>query len=87
MAPGSTSSSRSKAGARRVWVDVRYGDAEVGISVRDDGVGATEPNGTSGRGLIGMRERVELFGGDLDAGPNAGGGYLVSARLPVGRTE
>ena len=72
------------AGARHAWVDVRYGDDEIGIKVRDDGVGATEANGTSGRGLVGMRERVELFGGDLDAGPNESGGYVVSARLPVG---
>ena len=73
------------ASARRAWVDVRYGPAEVNVSVRDDGVGTTANGGAeSGRGLVGMRERVELFGGRLDAGPLAGGGYAVSARLPLG---
>src|SRR5262249_52005537 len=71
------------ASARHAWGDIRYADSEVGIRVRDDGVGPTTSNGASGRGLVGMRERVELFGGDLDVGPNMGGGYVVSARLPV----
>jgi signal transduction histidine kinase len=71
------------ASARHAWVDIRYGTSEVGVRVRDDGVGPSEPNGSGGRGLVGMRERVELFGGDLDVGPSATGGYVVSARLPV----
>ena len=75
------------ASARHAWVDVRFGDAEVDVVVRDDGVG-TVPNGAgSGRGLIGMRERVAFFGGSLDAGPQAGGGYAVSAHLPIGADE
>jgi hypothetical protein len=36
-----------------------------------------------GRGLLGLRERAELYGGQLDAGPVPGGGWLVRARLPV----
>lgn len=72
------------ASARRAWVDVRYGEDDVGVSIRDDGIGVTESNGTSGRGLVGMRERVELFGGQLDVGP-VDGGYSVSARFPIGR--
>jgi signal transduction histidine kinase len=73
------------ASARRAWVDVRYGQAELDVTIRDDGAGPA-PNGgaASGRGLVGMRERVELFGGRLDAGPGADGGYRVSARLPLG---
>jgi signal transduction histidine kinase len=71
------------ASARRAWVDIRYADAEVGVYVRDDGVGPSEPNGTSGRGLVGMRERVELFGGELEVGPSAAGGYAVAAHFPV----
>jgi len=75
------------ASARRAWVDVRYGPTQVELSVRDDGIGAV-PNGTgSGRGLVGMRERVELFGGSLDAGPQSGGGYAVSAHLPLATDE
>jgi signal transduction histidine kinase len=71
------------ASARRAWVDVHYSSSAVDVSVRDDGVGAV-PNGSNGgRGLVGMRERVELFGGRLDAGPRPGGGFAVSARLPL----
>jgi len=46
------------------------------------GAGPDEPSG--GHGLLGMRERVELWGGDLDVGPVPGGGFRVSARLPYG---
>jgi signal transduction histidine kinase len=53
--------------------------------VTDDGRGAAEalaqPNGT-GQGLVGMRQRVELFDGTLTAGPRPGGGFRVSAKLP-----
>jgi signal transduction histidine kinase len=38
----------------------------------------------SGRGLAGLRERVDLLGGDFDAGPRAGGGFTVRARIPAG---
>jgi signal transduction histidine kinase len=71
------------ADAKHAWVDVRYGPAQVDVSVRDDGVGEAGNGAGSGRGLVGMRERAELFGGRLDAGPLAGGGYAVSARLPL----
>lgn len=74
------------ASARHAWVEVRFRDGRLDVVVRDDGIGAT-PNRESGRGLVGMRERVDLFGGDLDAGPHPGGGYLVSAHLPVGADE
>ena len=72
------------AAATRAWVDVRFGDSEVDVSVRDDGIGAAANGGAgSGRGLVGMRERVELFGGQLEAGPRGGSGYAVTARLPL----
>jgi signal transduction histidine kinase len=67
--------------ASHVIVRVRhFGDA-VEVEVTDDGVGAALHS--EGRGLIGMRERVAFYGGELDAGERAGGGYGVRARIPV----
>jgi signal transduction histidine kinase len=67
-------------------ITVRYRDDDVEIEVADDGRGASATaiaNGSSGHGLLGMRERAGLFGGELTAGPRAGGGFVVRARLPV----
>jgi signal transduction histidine kinase len=52
--------------------------------VTDDGRGRTGTH--AGHGLIGMRERAALYGGTLDVGPAAGGGFRVTAVLPVGET-
>src|SRR5262249_11430733 len=55
----------------------------VAITVTDDGKGPAGQADGQGHGLIGMRERVELFGGTVSAGPRPGGGYRVAATLPV----
>jgi signal transduction histidine kinase len=72
------------AGPARAQVVVCYGDREVAVEVTDDGKGAPGDGRTAkvGHGIIGMRERVALFGGDLEAGPLPGGGFRVAARLP-----
>jgi signal transduction histidine kinase len=67
---------------RHVEVVLRYLDSEVELSVRDDGCGVATGDG-QGHGLAGMRERVALHSGTLHAGPRAGGGYEVRARLPA----
>jgi signal transduction histidine kinase len=68
--------------ARQAEVLVRYGDGHVEITVSDDGNGGGDGDG-SGHGLVGMRERVSVYGGELEAGPRAEGGYALRARLPV----
>jgi signal transduction histidine kinase len=67
---------------RRVEVVLRYLDSEVDLTVRDDGRGTAAGDGR-GHGLAGMRERVALHRGTVRAGPRAGGGYEVSARVPA----
>jgi signal transduction histidine kinase len=68
--------------ARSVRLRLRYEGDAVAIEVLDDGRGGM-PNGT-GHGLVGMRERVELYRGAFEAGGAPGGGFRVHARLPVG---
>ncbi len=55
-----------------------------GLSARPDGGGAVVAVDGTGHGLVGMRERVELWGGELSVGPAPGGGYRVKALLPCG---
>lgn len=71
------------AGPSRVAIGVHYGDSELLISVADDGRGTSPDMNGSGRGIAGMRERCELLGGSLVAGPRPGGGFKVLAALPL----
>jgi signal transduction histidine kinase len=76
---------RKHAGPARAWVAVRYGRDELELEIIDDGrVGA---NGRAGHGLLGMRERAELYGGELEAGERPDGGFAVRARLPLERAR
>jgi len=70
------------AGPASVRVVVRYGPGTLDLEVIDTGIGARL--GADGHGLAGMRERVALFGGRLDVGPGAEGGFAVRAHLPLG---
>jgi signal transduction histidine kinase len=70
----------------RAWVRIQYADRQLEVEVEDDGRGLVAglgTNGGSGHGLVGMRERVALYGGDLRIGPRSGGGFEVRARFPL----
>jgi signal transduction histidine kinase len=75
------------AGPTRAQVVVGFRDQDVRVEVTDDGRGAvtsgSDGRAGTGHGLIGMRERVQAFGGDLEVGPRPGGGFRVAARLPL----
>jgi signal transduction histidine kinase len=66
-------------------VTVDYAADGLRLSVRNDGPAADEPGG-DGSGITGMRARAEALGGSLQAGPLPGGGFLVTAVLPMGET-
>jgi signal transduction histidine kinase len=63
-------------------VIVRYGAEDLELEVRDDGVGAPSSDGL-GHGLVGIQERVKIYGGEMSAGPAQGGGFVLNARLPL----
>jgi len=68
--------------ATRADVTIRYKGERVELEVRDDGAGATASDGL-GHGLVGIHERVKIYGGEMTAGPAPDGGFLLTARLPV----
>ncbi len=73
------------AGPATARVLVRFTPRALDLEIADDGTGSGAPAG-SGHGLVGMRERVSMYGGELQAGPSPGGGFAVHARLPLERS-
>jgi signal transduction histidine kinase len=71
------------AGEARAAVNVRYGPDSLELEILDDGAGSAVPIASGGHGLVGMRERVALYGGRLDAGRRPSGGFAVRVVLPI----
>ena len=69
--------------AGHAWVTVRYAPRAIELEIADDGRGPGDDTPTGGHGLIGMRERVALYGGSIEIGARAPSGYRVKARLPL----
>src|SRR5262245_45128055 len=72
--------------ASRAEVTIRYRPDELELEVADDGRGRATTNG-HGHGLVGIRERVTIYGGEMSAGAAPAGGFILSARLPVDRYQ
>ncbi|HEY9493704.1 MAG TPA: ATP-binding protein, partial [Intrasporangium sp.] len=82
-------------GASQAEVQVRYGPRELELEVRDDGGGVAGVAGGAagdghddserglGHGLVGIRERVKIYGGQMSAGASRAGGYVLRARFPL----
>ena len=68
--------------AEQVCVGIRYGEGDLVLEVDDDGSGKSSSDGL-GHGLVGVGERVKLFGGEMTAGAKPGGGFVLRARLPL----
>ncbi|TYB41451.1 sensor histidine kinase [Actinomadura chibensis] len=71
----------------RAWVRLYYGDRDLTVEIEDDGHGTAtimaDDGDNPGHGLVGMYERVALYGGELRIGPRVGGGFGVRARFPL----
>lgn len=70
--------------AGSVVVTLAFGDGGLELEVVDDGTPERRDSVAPGHGLVGMRERVALLGGELETGPQADGGFRVAARVPIG---
>jgi signal transduction histidine kinase len=71
------------AGRAHASVLLRYTDEDLAVEVHDDGRAAPSTGAAGGHGLVGMRERAAVHGGELSAGPGPRGGFVVRARLPL----
>jgi signal transduction histidine kinase len=71
------------AGEASASVNIRYGSDSLELEIADDGTGASVPVASGGHGLVGMRERVALYGGSLQAGRRPAGGFAVRVLLPI----
>jgi signal transduction histidine kinase len=77
-------------GARHACVALRWSPSRLEVEVVDDGHGIPDgpsPHGTGGHGLVGVRERVALYGGTIRLEPGRGGGTRLAASLPLGVAE
>ena len=72
------------AGRARARVTIGYEGEALRLEIVDDGRGVNGRAESGGHGLIGMRERVGVYGGSFEAGPRTGGGFRVAVRLPYG---
>ncbi|MGW5233452.1 sensor histidine kinase [Streptomyces nodosus] len=69
----------------RTSVRVHHGEREITVEVGTEGSGSAAGSpGGSGRGLAGLRERIDVLGGDFSTGRRSGGGFVVRARIPTG---
>ena len=88
IAQEALTNARRHAPGAAVDVEVRYGDGELRLLIRDNGPGPAHTTPAGGHGLTGMRERAAAVGGELRAEAAAIGGFLVEARLPgTGETD
>src|SRR4051794_5015342 len=71
------------AGRGQVDVRIRYGPGSLELEIADDGAGTPSDVPGGGQGLVGIRERVALYGGELEAGPVAEGGFRLRVLLPT----
>ena len=81
IAQEALTNARRHAPGADVDIELRYETDTLHLEVRDDGQGATSES--EGHGIVGMRERAEMIGGRLEAGPREGGGFSVLADLPI----